>query len=131
MSISRRDFLKNAGVAVLAVAAAGVLAGCSKDEIPEIPGVSKEVDVRFEVNGEWVASGRIVVPADATVIAANEVKLPKYPVEYVNGEPVKATKKYALAEGQEVFEIQPQEDPDKTPYPTGMIVVELVVVDAD
>ena len=39
-NISRRKFLKGAGVAALAVAAAGVLAGCSKDDVPEVPGVT-------------------------------------------------------------------------------------------
>ena len=33
-NISRRSFLKGAGVAALAVAAAGVLAGCSDKETP-------------------------------------------------------------------------------------------------
>ena len=41
-NISRRKFLKGAGVAVLAVAASGVLAGCSKD--PVVPAT----DARLE-----------------------------------------------------------------------------------
>ncbi len=77
MSISRRDFLKNAGVAVLAVAAAGVLAGCSKDEIPEIPGVSKEVDILYKVGKETVYHDRILVLADAEVVAVEELKIPE------------------------------------------------------
>lgn len=36
-NISRRQFLKGAGVATLAVAAAGMLAGCSKEDIPDVP----------------------------------------------------------------------------------------------
>ena len=44
-NISRRQFLKSAGVATLAVAAAGVLAGCSKEDIPEVP-VIPEVTTR-------------------------------------------------------------------------------------
>ena len=36
-NISRRQFLKGAGVATLAVAAAGMLAGCSKEDIPQVP----------------------------------------------------------------------------------------------
>lgn len=47
-NISRRKFLKGAGVAALAVAAAGVLAGCSKDDVPVVPGVTaKDVTVKF------------------------------------------------------------------------------------
>lgn len=106
MSISRRDFLKNAGVAVLAVAAAGVLAGCSKDEIPEIPGVSKEVDVLYYAGEEQVYHGRIVVLADAEVVAVEEVKIPKG---------------YKLAEGQtEPFAIETQ-----TEYPCNVIKVKV------
>ena len=39
-NISRRKFLKGAGVAALAVAAAGVLAGCSGNDVPAVPGVT-------------------------------------------------------------------------------------------
>ena len=39
-NISRRQFLKGAGVATLAVAAAGMLAGCSKEDVPVIPEVT-------------------------------------------------------------------------------------------
>ena len=39
-NISRRQFLKGAGVATLAVAAAGVLAGCSGNDVPAVPGVT-------------------------------------------------------------------------------------------
>ena len=46
-NISRRKFLKGAGVAALAVAAAGVLAGCSGNDVP-IPGVTvKDITVNF------------------------------------------------------------------------------------
>ena len=38
-NISRRQFLKGAGVATLAVAAAGVLAGCSGNDVPDVPAV--------------------------------------------------------------------------------------------
>ena len=45
-NISRRQFLKGAGVATLAVAAAGVLAGCSGNDVPSIPDVTaKDVTV--------------------------------------------------------------------------------------
>ena len=43
-NISRRKFLKGAGVAALAVAAAGVLAGCSKDDIVDAYFYEKAVD---------------------------------------------------------------------------------------
>lgn len=42
-NISRRQFLKGASVATLAVAAAGVLAGCSKEDIPQVPEVTTDV----------------------------------------------------------------------------------------
>lgn len=55
--ISRRRFLKSAGVAALAVAAAGVLAGCDGGdssskvpgtEVPDVPGTtSKSVKIIF------------------------------------------------------------------------------------
>ena len=57
-NISRRQFLKGAGVATLAVAAAGVLAGCSKEDVPVIPEVTtRPVMVIFMAdkgNGETV-----------------------------------------------------------------------------
>ena len=52
-NISRRKFLKGAGVAALAVAAAGVLAGCSDNnvpgtDVPDVPEVTSEViDIYF------------------------------------------------------------------------------------
>ncbi len=47
-NISRRKFLKGAGVAALAVAAAGVLAGCSNEPMsPMIPGVTAIVLLRL------------------------------------------------------------------------------------
>ena len=60
-NISRRQFLKGAGVATLAVAAAGVLAGCSKEDVPVIPEVTtRPVRVIFMAdkgNGETVVVG--------------------------------------------------------------------------
>lgn len=57
-NISRRQFLKGAGVATLAVAAAGMLAGCSKEDVPVIPEVTtRPVMVIFMAdkgNGETV-----------------------------------------------------------------------------
>ena len=60
-NISRRKFLKGAGVAALAVAAAGVLAGCSNVPDKPTPGVpDKTVHIYYmigvqPVNGEPVA----------------------------------------------------------------------------
>ena len=50
-NISRRKFLKGAGVAALAVAAAGVLAGCSGNKIPgtEVPDVPEVTSVDLRV----------------------------------------------------------------------------------
>ena len=60
-NISRRQFLKGAGVATLAVAAAGMLAGCSKEDVPVIPEVTtRPVMVIFMAdkgNGETVVVG--------------------------------------------------------------------------
>ena len=42
-NISRRDFLKTAGVMTLAVAAAGVLAGCEGNKAPEAPVTGSKV----------------------------------------------------------------------------------------
>lgn len=44
-NISRREFLKGAGVAALAVAAAGALAGCEAPVIPDV--TAKDVTVKF------------------------------------------------------------------------------------
>ena len=46
-NISRRQFLKSAGVAALAVAAAGVLAGCSEKDVPVIPEVTTRPVLAF------------------------------------------------------------------------------------
>ena len=43
-NISRRQFLKGAGVATLAVAAAGVLAGCSNVPDKPTPGVPDKTE---------------------------------------------------------------------------------------
>ena len=45
-NISRRSFLKGAGVAALAVAAAGVLAGCSDKETPDT-GAKRDVKLKY------------------------------------------------------------------------------------
>lgn len=72
-NISRRQFLKGAGVATLAVAAAGVLAGCSKEDVPVIPEVTtRPVMVIFMAdkgNGETVVVGE---PATIDVLKTED-----------------------------------------------------------
>ena len=53
-NMSRRKFLKGAGVAALAVAAAGVLAGCSADDIPSDPIPNPNPDSGSEVKNVQV-----------------------------------------------------------------------------
>ena len=79
-NISRRQFLKSAGVAALAVAAAGMMAGCSKDDVPVIPGVTaKNVTVKF-VDRDGKEVGSIVVKnvkLTETKMNSNDVKAPE------------------------------------------------------
>ena len=59
-NISRRKFLKGAGVAVLAVAASGVLAGCSNVPDKPIPGVpDKTVHINYLI-GVQTVNGTLV-----------------------------------------------------------------------
>ena len=79
-SISRRQFLKSAGVATLAVAAAGVLAGCSEKDVPVIPGVTaKDVTVKFvDRNGKEVGSTIVKnVKLTENKMNSNDVKAPE------------------------------------------------------
>ena len=84
-NISRRKFLKGAGVAALAVAAAGVLAGCSGNDVPSIPDVTvKDVTVKFvDRNGKEVGS---------TVVKNVKVTEPN-----MNSSAVKAPEGYVVA----------------------------------
>lgn len=87
-NISRRKFLKGAGVAALAVAAAGVLAGCSDNnvpgtDVPDVPEVtSKTIDVIFLDNTTLDAVGEsttLKVLKDATAAdpkTIDEVAIP-------------------------------------------------------
>ena len=79
-NISRRKFLKGAGVAALAVAAAGVLAGCSGNDVPSIPDVTaKDVTVIF-VNREGKEVGSTIVKdvkLTETKMNSNDVKAPE------------------------------------------------------
>ena len=67
-NISRRKFLKGAGVAALAVAAAGVLAGCSGNgdkvpgtNVPDQPGVtSANIHVMFtDADGNGIRGAKV------------------------------------------------------------------------
>lgn len=88
-NISRRKFLKGAGAAALAVAATGVLAGCSKDDIPDtpdkpvIPEVTKEVKVIFMCNGATAGNdGSVVVKKDAKTVSVSLIKAEQIPQGY-------------------------------------------------
>ena len=91
-NISRRKFLKGAGVAALAVAAAGVLAGCSKDDVPVIPEVTaKDVTVKFvDRNGKEVDSIIVRdVKLTETKMNSNDVKAPEgYVIGIVGDQPI-------------------------------------------
>ena len=79
-NISRRKFLKGAGVATLAVAAAGVLAGCSGNDVPSIPGVTaKDITVNFvDYDGKLIGSDlKKNVPVDQYNMNSSEVTAPK------------------------------------------------------
>lgn len=80
-NISRRQFLKGAGVATLAVAAAGVLAGCSKEDIEKV--VTKDVKVVFMCNGATVGDKNYLkVAQDKTTVAVSEIPSNYFPVGY-------------------------------------------------
>lgn len=70
-NISRRTFLKSAGAAALAVAAAGVLAGCSEENIPgtnvpDTPATSADIHVLFaDAAGNSISGSK---PYDTTVV---------------------------------------------------------------
>ena len=82
-NISRRKFLKGAGVAALAVAAAGVLTGCSNGDAPVIPEVTKEVKVIFICNGATAGKdGSVVVNEDAKTVLVSQIKAEQIPQGY-------------------------------------------------
>lgn len=82
-NISRRQFLKGAGVAALAVAAAGVLTGCSNGDAPVIPEVTKEVKVIFICNGATAGKdGSVVVKKDAKTVLVSQIKAEQIPQGY-------------------------------------------------
>ena len=101
-NISRRKFLKGAGAAVLAVAASGVLAGCSGSE-EKVP--MKEVVVIFKnkVDGKEVAPrGMVKVPAADGTVDPSKVTAPDNFV-VVDNKPVDI-QKYTPAEGADPAE---------------------------
>lgn len=84
-NISRRQFLKSAGVATLAVAAAGMMAGCKADtpDTPVIPEVTKEVKVIFMCNGATAGKdGSVVVKKDAKTVPVSMIKPEQIPQGY-------------------------------------------------
>lgn len=96
--ISRRRFLKSAGAAALAVAAAGVLAGCDGNssskvpdtEVPDVPGTtSKKVKIIFadvDNGGAGIGNGgdyyEHPVLKDATVVDPKSIPADKIPQGY-------------------------------------------------
>ena len=83
-NISRRQFLKGAGVATLAVAAAGMLAGCSKEDVPVVPGVTSEtVEIRFTDDaGNVLATDKMEVLKSKTAVYFGEISLENLPKGY-------------------------------------------------
>ena len=74
-NISRRKFLKGAGVAALAVAAAGVLAGCSDQSTPDT-GKKRPITLKYMVTkgGSIVKDVPIEVPALADTVTFATIK---------------------------------------------------------
>ena len=90
-NISRRKFLKGAGMAALAVAAAGVLAGCSGNnvpgtDVPDVPEVtSKTINVIFLDNTTLNAVGEtttLKVLKDATTANPKTIDEAAIPAGY-------------------------------------------------
>lgn len=81
--ISRRSFMKGAGTAALAVAAAGVLAGCSNDSVIESV-EKKEIRVVFALsNGQTVGEYKTMkVAKDADGIDASQIDKAIIPAGY-------------------------------------------------
>lgn len=91
--ITRRSFLKGAGVAALAVAAVGVMTGCAQDNVPgtDVPNVptvtSKEVTLIFvdAATGNGLSpdtNKTYTVLKDATVIDPETIPVSLYPAEW-------------------------------------------------
>ena len=63
-NISRRSFLKGAGVAALAVAAAGVLVGCSDHETPDT-GAKRQVTLKYLSTSDSKVFGDVAIQVPA------------------------------------------------------------------
>ena len=63
-NISRRSFLKGAGVAALAVAAAGVLTGCSDHETPDT-GAKRQVTLKYLSTSDSKVFGDVAIQVPA------------------------------------------------------------------
>lgn len=107
-NISRRSFLKDAGVAALAVATAGVLAGCSDQETPDT-GAKREVKLRYLSRKAGKVFGDVVikVPALATTVS--------YATILAN--------KPAAAEGYDI--VDPDKGKDKDIDPQGVVTINM------
>jgi len=84
--ISRRDFLKSAGVATLAVAAAGMLAGCSTNNTPVTP---DPAPTPTPSTGSTYALGQAIPVADGVTVTVTGKRYNYYlndadPAEYDN-----------------------------------------------
>ena len=66
-NISRRKFLKGAGVAALAVAAAGVLAGCSDQSTPDVSEKKKKVTLKYYSRSESKVFGSVDIEVGVLV----------------------------------------------------------------
>ena len=66
-NISRRKFLKGAGVAALAVAAAGVLAGCSDQNTPDVSEKKKKVTLKYYSRSEGKVFGSVDIEVGVLV----------------------------------------------------------------
>ncbi len=122
-NISRRKFLKGAGVAALAVAAAGVLAGCSGNgdkvpgtNVPDQPGItSANIHVMFtDTDGNGISGAKVY---DTTVLKDTK----KYDPSLIPAE--------ALPEGYKVADKTPVDIVWKTEM-EGYVTV-AIVLDTD
>ena len=126
-NISRRKFLKGAGVAALAVAAAGVLAGCSGNnvpgtDVPDVPEVtSKTVYIYFTEategalynKGEGVgAIYEMPVLKDAKVVDPTKIPADKLPEGY---ELADTTPVEIKNNGNQDFALVPVQKPASSP----------------
>ena len=106
-NISRRKFLKGAGVAALAVAAAGVLAGCSgntdsKPVVPPVKNPTKEEMILAAIDPEGKLTQTDVLDSDTLYLL----------LAYIEGKQTNDMNKYYM----EVSKLKPKTVQDKTYY---------------